>query len=583
MATTERLVMLIEAQNKDVMSKLRQIERQAKGTFDKSGQSAKRFSRDMNSAATSAKTFLAAFAGGFAGATVARIFDGLTSSATQAIPELSKLAKTADKVGVSIEDLQRLRFGFGLTGVDQAQSDTALQRFSRRIAQAAAGSGELYEIIKQNGVALREQDGSMRSSVDILRDYADLVKNAGSEQDRLLLAFKAFDTEGAGLVNALKGGSDGLDQLMGKINEAGGVLDSSLAREAERIEDEFSAMWQAFDTAAKRATINAVGYLGSVSNAIMSANRALNQSLMQVLPESLGKNLATAQLRDDLAGPFGLRDVNRGMFFRDAVGAPTSSPLQLTVRPRQTIIPKGGGKSGKSDHEKERDKVKSVIEALKLEQMQIGMTAQQKRVMNELRAAGSAATGKEKDMIEELVVSNEQAAARMEAITQATEFFQQQAMSAFSAVIGQIRTGNDALDQFLQTLIEVSAQALLFNSGPLAGLFGGGSGGGGGLSGLAGLTKIFGGFFANGGNLGAGKWGIAGEAGPEIIRGPATVVPMRSNDNRGGQVVNIAIDATGADAAGLARVEAQLSRLERGFDKRAVGAVNQQRSRGYVG
>ena len=35
----------------------------------------------------------------------------------------------------------------------------------------------------------------------------------------------------------------------------------------------------------------------------------------------------------------------------------------------------------------------------------------------------------------------------------------------------------------------------------------------------------FGGFFAKGGSLGAGKWGIAGERGPEIIKGPAQVVP----------------------------------------------------------
>lgn len=38
----------------------------------------------------------------------------------------------------------------------------------------------------------------------------------------------------------------------------------------------------------------------------------------------------------------------------------------------------------------------------------------------------------------------------------------------------------------------------------------------------------FGGWFANGGTLGAGKWGIAGENGPEMISGPATVTPMSS-------------------------------------------------------
>lgn len=53
-------------------------------------------------------------------------------------------------------------------------------------------------------------------------------------------------------------------------------------------------------------------------------------------------------------------------------------------------------------------------------------------------------------------------------------------------------------------------------------------GGGGGGFGTGDLfdNMDFGGFFANGGTLGAGRWGIAGERGPEMISGPATVTPI---------------------------------------------------------
>ncbi len=44
---------------------------------------------------------------------------------------------------------------------------------------------------------------------------------------------------------------------------------------------------------------------------------------------------------------------------------------------------------------------------------------------------------------------------------------------------------------------------------------------------LSSLLSTFGGFFSEGGNLGAGKWGIAGEGGvPEIVHGPATITPF---------------------------------------------------------
>jgi len=65
------------------------------------------------------------------------------------------------------------------------------------------------------------------------------------------------------------------------------------------------------------------------------------------------------------------------------------------------------------------------------------------------------------------------------------------------------------------------------------------------------IQELFGGFFANGGTLGAGKFGIAGENGPELIHGPANITPMKVGGN---VTVNVAVDANGqssvADSSG---------------------------------
>jgi hypothetical protein len=63
-------------------------------------------------------------------------------------------------------------------------------------------------------------------------------------------------------------------------------------------------------------------------------------------------------------------------------------------------------------------------------------------------------------------------------------------------------------------------------------IFGGGSSGnGGGFFETAGnaIKDIFGGWFANGGTLAPGKFGIVGERGPEFIGGPANITPMAGN------------------------------------------------------
>jgi hypothetical protein len=69
---------------------------------------------------------------------------------------------------------------------------------------------------------------------------------------------------------------------------------------------------------------------------------------------------------------------------------------------------------------------------------------------------------------------------------------------------------------------------------------------------FSGIGDLFGGFFANGGNLGAGKWGIAGERGPELITGPASVTPMT-----GGGVTNVTYNINATDAMSFKQLVAQ--------------------------
>jgi hypothetical protein len=80
-----------------------------------------------------------------------------------------------------------------------------------------------------------------------------------------------------------------------------------------------------------------------------------------------------------------------------------------------------------------------------------------------------------------------------------------------------------------------------------ASIFGGGAAGG--SSSLFGsLGKLFAGFFADGGIIGAGKFGVVGENGPEFITGPARITPMdQMGGGAGGDNVNINFNISAID------------------------------------
>jgi hypothetical protein len=170
-------------------------------------------------------------------------YAGLTRAAVQAA---DNLAKTADKIGVSVEGLQELRFAADRAGVDVRKFDMGLQRFARRLGEAQQGTGILQKELQSLGIQLRNNDGSLRSTEAVLGDYADAIKEAQTPQEQLRLAFKAFDSEGAALVNMLRDGSAGLDDMRQKAESLGLVMAESTARKAEQLSDQFGTLSDVF-------------------------------------------------------------------------------------------------------------------------------------------------------------------------------------------------------------------------------------------------------------------------------------------------------------------------------------------------
>ena len=62
---------------------------------------------------------------------------GLAVLVDRSISTADAIGKTADKIGVGVEALQELRFAAKASGVEQQTLDMALQRFTRRAAEAA--------------------------------------------------------------------------------------------------------------------------------------------------------------------------------------------------------------------------------------------------------------------------------------------------------------------------------------------------------------------------------------------------------------------------------------------------------------
>jgi hypothetical protein len=151
------------------------------------------------------------------------------------LQSIDTLGKTAQKLGVTSQALQKLRYASNLAGVETRTVDMAVQRFTRRLSEAANNTGEAKDALKELGLNAKElAKQPLDKQMLKLADAFDQVQSSG---DKVRLAFKLFDSEGVAFVNTLEGGSAALQQMFQDAEGLGFILSSSAVKGVEEAND----------------------------------------------------------------------------------------------------------------------------------------------------------------------------------------------------------------------------------------------------------------------------------------------------------------------------------------------------------
>lgn len=200
---------------------------------DKASRTFKRVERNLKGFAATTRTVLGGLTGfgSIAGAA------GLTMLAKRSVDLGSRLDDVSKKLGVTTDFLQEFGFAAREVGLRTESAEMGLQRFTRRVAEAQNGTGELLPVLQQYGISLRDATGRARSAEEVLLDYANAIKATADPQEQLRMAFKAFDSEGAGLVSILKDGAAGLGEYRKQAHMLGQVMDQNTVQALAKAEN----------------------------------------------------------------------------------------------------------------------------------------------------------------------------------------------------------------------------------------------------------------------------------------------------------------------------------------------------------
>lgn len=225
----ERLNIILAARDREFSKALdrniRRIERFEKRSHRKMSKASKHF----DVMAVAAKRLLPALAA------LASI-----DAVRRVVSDLDDIGKTADKIGLTTDALQELRSVAESAGVAQSSLDSSMERFSKRIGEAALGTGAANKALKEMGLEANEL---AKMGLDkALSVVADSIADIPDPMERTARAAALFGREGVAMVNLLREGSAGMAKMRTEARELGIVIDEKLIREAEGAQTQLDLM-----------------------------------------------------------------------------------------------------------------------------------------------------------------------------------------------------------------------------------------------------------------------------------------------------------------------------------------------------
>ncbi len=156
------------------------------------------------------------------------------------------LDETAEKTGVTVENLGRLKYAAEQNDSSFEGLSTGLKFLSKNLFEAATGGKEQAKIFGALGIATKSATGAIRPANEVLTDLSGIFSKLPNGAEKTALALKIFGKAGQDLIPFLNQGPEGLKKLGDEAERMGVVVDAASAK----LGDEFNKALDRSKTAA---------------------------------------------------------------------------------------------------------------------------------------------------------------------------------------------------------------------------------------------------------------------------------------------------------------------------------------------
>lgn len=165
---------------------------------------------------------------------------GIFVAVDKALQKLDKIGKSAKNIGITAERLQELSFAAGQSGVSVDLFQKSMLKLSKNAIDANDGLTTAVRAFNRMGIESKELQGVLPDQ--LLELVAERFSKMKDPVEQAASAMAIFGTRGADMIEFLKKGKKGMNDLSQQARDLGIVFDNTLVEGAEKANDEFTIM-----------------------------------------------------------------------------------------------------------------------------------------------------------------------------------------------------------------------------------------------------------------------------------------------------------------------------------------------------
>lgn len=166
---------------------------------------------------------------------------GMLALASATAEQAQAAERSAVALGVNAKDLQKLQYAASTVNVEAENMTDILSDLTEKMVEAG-DSDDLAAMFKALGVSVKNADGTMKNSAQVLMEIADAFSGMQDGAVKTKLAIELMGDEGRKLIPVLNKGASGLRELGKEAEQAGMVFDDTARSDARRFQESLSGV-----------------------------------------------------------------------------------------------------------------------------------------------------------------------------------------------------------------------------------------------------------------------------------------------------------------------------------------------------